>query len=140
VTARNAQDERVTDDGRLVWLNGAGRDANSPAGVLYIRDVIVRGPIMWDHQRLEQLGYLCEDFAPIYADDYDLCLRAWRQGYVVGAYRTNYLSPDSWATTRNHSPEKQAVWQWSCNKNEALVMERHRDILNGPKHDQDVAI
>jgi glycosyltransferase involved in cell wall biosynthesis len=139
VTARNAQNENI-HMGNLVYSNVAGRDVHSPRGLLQIRDVIVRGPILWDHAKLKALDYLDEDFAPIYADDYDISFRAWRKGWKVGSWMTEYRSDDAWGTTRNHSPAQVAVWNMATAKNEQLIMERHCDLINGAKHDEDVEI
>lgn len=138
VTARNAEDKIVTLGNRLKWINGAGKDSNSPRGVLYVRDVIVRGPIMWYHPILAELGYLDELFSPLYGDDYDISYKAYRRGWLVGAYRMDYMSPDHWGTTRQHNPEKQAIFWRAAAANEARIIQRYRDLLDGPKHDEDI--
>jgi glycosyltransferase involved in cell wall biosynthesis len=139
ITNRNAQDEYI-QNGKLLYKNVAGADVNSPRDVVYVRDIIVRGPIMFDHEKLASMDYLNEEFAPIYADDYDLCFRAWKQKeWVVGAYRMNYMSPESWGHTRRHNAEAHAFWYASAMKNEKMVMERFADIMGG-FHSQDVFV
>jgi len=139
VTARNAQDEYM-QDGKLLHRNVAGEDVNSPWSHFYIRDIIVRGPVIFDHEKLRQMNYLNEEFAPIYGDDYDLSFRAWiEKGYVVGAYRAGYKSPDAWGKTRQFSQEKHNFWWASAMKNESMVMERYADIMGG-HHSEDIFI
>jgi len=139
VTARNAQDEYM-QDGKLLHRNVAGEDVNSPWSHFYIRDIIVRGPVIFDHEKLREMNYLNEEFAPIYGDDYDLSFRAWiEKGYVVGAYRAGYKSPDAWGKTRQFSQEKHNFWWASAMKNESMVMERYADIMGG-HHSEDIFI
>jgi len=139
VTARNAQDERIKE-GWIDCYNVAGEDVDSPRTHLYIRDVIVRGPVMFDHKILKSLGYLNEDFAPIYGDDYDLSFRAWRKGYMVGAYRAGFYSPTHWGKTRQHNAEQRNTWLSTTRRNEQMLMERHNDLINGEKHSKDIPI
>jgi glycosyltransferase involved in cell wall biosynthesis len=139
VTARNAQDERIIN-GQINCYNIAGKDVGSPRGLLQIRDIIVRGPIMFDHRKLQQLNYLNEEFVPIYGDDYDLSFRAYRKGWVVGSWMTEYRSDVPWGSCRQHSPEKAKIFWDSVAKNEKMIMERYADLINGEKHDEDISI
>ena len=129
-TARNAQDEFIKPDGTLMHRNVFGKDVKSPRNTLGLRDVIVRGPIMFNHKKLAALDYLNEEFAPIYADDYDLCFRAARKGWVVGAFMAGYVSPEAWGKTRQHNKELHDFWYASVMKNEKMIMERHADLMN----------
>jgi len=139
VTARNAQDEYI-QDGKLLYKNVAGEDENSPWDHLYVRDVIVRGPIIFDHTKLAELDYLNEEFAPIYGDDYDLCFRALvEKEYVVGAYRAKYKSPEAWGTCRKHDSHKRNIFINSAMKNENMIMQRYADIMGG-KHSENIFI
>ena len=139
ITNRNAQDEYI-QDGKLLYRNVAGSDVNSARDVLYVRDIIVRGPVMFDHAKLAAMNYLNEEFAPIYADDYDLCFRAWQEErWVVGAYMLDYMSPEHWGSTRQFTPEKHAFWWASAMKNEKMVMERFAHIMGG-HHSADIYI
>jgi glycosyltransferase involved in cell wall biosynthesis len=139
ITNRNAQDEYIQNE-KLLYKNVAGSDVHSPKNYLYIRDIIVRGPIMFDHEKLATMDYLNEEFAPIYADDYDLCFRAWKQKeWVVGSYMLDYMSPEHWGHTRHHNAQAAAFWQASASKNEKMIMERYADIMGG-YHSQNIFI
>ncbi len=137
VTGRNAQDE-VIYDGGLRHINGIGADFNTPRNILGVRDCIVRGPIMFDHKKLEELGYLDELFAPLYADDYDLSYRAYRKGWLVGSFRCEYYSPVAWGKIRQHNSEQTMIFQNSVEKNERMIEQRYYDLLIAEKHDQDI--
>ena len=139
VSARNAQDETIKD-GKLYYFNLAGKDAGIARNIFSIRDVIIRGPILFHHEILRSLNYFDEEFAPAYAEDKDLSLRAYKQGFLVGAYAMNYYSPLCWGKARNWGTEKQQFWEKSICKNEQLIIERHSDLLLGNKHDQDIVI
>jgi glycosyltransferase involved in cell wall biosynthesis len=138
VTARNAQDETIID-GKLQYLNVAGKDVNTPRDLFCIRDVIVRGPILFDNDKLKLLNYLDEEFAPQDIDDKDLCFRAYRKGLLVGSYVIDYNSPREWGTSRKNLPNHY-IWVNSHNKNEIILMERHKDLLMAVKHDEDIVI
>jgi glycosyltransferase involved in cell wall biosynthesis len=138
VTGRNAQNETIIDN-KLRYFNMAGRDAGSSKNLFAIRDVVVRGPLLLDHSKLAEVGYLDEDFAPIDSDDKDLSFRAYKRGYVVGSYIVGYRSELMWGTTRRNK-ESESVWAQSAQKNIKLLMERHHDLLMGNKHDEDIII
>ena len=139
VTARNAQDEFITPEGTLMYKNVFGKDVKSPRHILGLRDIIVRGPIMFSHEKLAALDYLNEEFAPIYADDYDLCFRAARKEWVVGAFMAEYASPEHWGKTRQHNQALHNFWFASVQKNEKMIMERHADLMNRNEF-QDIVI
>lgn len=141
VTARNAQDEGIFDNS-LQWFNLAGKDNNYPRDKFGVRDVIVRGPVLWDNAKLEQLNYLDESFV-IDSDDKDISLRAWlKYGWVVGACVCDYDSPLAWGTTRKN-PESNRTWAYHAIKNQATIIEHYRDYLSLPssqRHDEDIEI
>ena len=139
VTARNAQDEHIVN-GKIEYFNVAGRDVNSARDHLYIRDVIVRAPILWDNRKLAEMNYLDQDFAPLDSDDKDLCWRSYKtKGYLVGAYTVDYISELAWGGTRKNA-QSYNVWLQSAEKNLQLLMERHADIMMAKKHDEDIYI
>jgi glycosyltransferase involved in cell wall biosynthesis len=138
VTARNAQDETIVN-GKLQYLNVAGKDVNTPRDLFCIRDVIVRGPILLDNEKLASLGYLDEIYVPQDLEEKDLCFRAYRKGMVVGFYGMDYYSPIAWGGTRKN-PSKHHIWQASHDKNEIILMERHKDLLMATKHDEEILI
>jgi glycosyltransferase involved in cell wall biosynthesis len=140
VTGRNAQDEGIDSTGKLLMCSNVfGKDVSSPRNKFGIRDVIVRGPILFDNDKLQSLGYLDEEFAPIDSDDKDLSFRAWRKGWIVGAYMVGFESPVFWGKTRNNA-ESNRIWAASCIKNQAKVIERHKDLILGKKHGKDIEV
>ena len=140
VTGRSAQDETITPEGKIQYLNVFGKDRNSPKNIFGIRDIIVRGPIMFNHEKLAQCDYLNEEFAPIDGDEKDLCFRAYKKfNYVVGAYVVDYVSHLQWGKTRNDYNSNQ-IWAKAALAHIDLLIEKHRDALLGEKHDQDIQI
>jgi len=139
VTARTTQNERIVKN-TLEYYDVAGKDVNTPRNLFCIRQVIVRGPIMFDHSKLIELNYLDEDFAPITCDEKDLCFRGYRKGWIVGAYAMNYNSPLGWGKTHEYTYKKQIFWTDSSERNEKRIIERHSDLLNEKPHNQDIII
>jgi len=140
VSARNAQDQRI-ENGELSFYNLFGHDVDSPRDILGVREIIIRGPIMYDHQKLEAMNYLDEEFAPTYGDDHDISFRAHREhGWIVGAFMVGYDSPLLWGKTRQSRPIRNAIWDKSRIKNIKMIIERHADLINGEKHTQDIII
>jgi len=139
VTGRNAQNEKIVDE-TIHCFDVFGKDVDSPRNTLGIRDIIVRTPILFDHQKLETLDYLDEEFAPIDCDDKDIGFRAYKKkGWLVGAYVINYDSPASWGKTRNN-PVSHDIWVASTTKNVKIIIERYRDLLEGKKHNLNIII
>lgn len=139
VTARNAQNE-VIINGEMRCTDVAGKDAGTPRNIFSIKRVIVRGPIMFNHRKLKDCGYLDEVFSPLDGDDKDLSFRAFKKfGYVVGAYNTEYISPLQWGKTRNN-PISNQIWAKSAEKNIKLLMERHGDLMQGQPYGKDYVI
>jgi glycosyltransferase involved in cell wall biosynthesis len=138
VTARDAEDVTLEND-RIKYYNTSGTDAHTPRNIFGIRDVINRGPILINHKKLEELDYLDETFAPIGQDDTDLSFRAYRKGYLVGAYVIDYSSPLHWGTTRKnqHSMFVQTV---TTERNLDILKKRHYDLIMAEKHSEDIII
>ena len=110
--------------------------SNIDRNIFAIRDSVNRGPLLLKHDIVEKLNYLDEDFSPLDMDDHDLCYRAFKNlGMKSGCYWIKYLSEDSWGGTRiNGSPAK---WLLKSNhKNTKLVWERHKDCIQGNKHNE----
>jgi hypothetical protein len=111
-----------------------GRENNLGRNVFGIRDVVNRGPLMLDNLRLEKLDFLDEAFAPYIYDDHDLCLRAFRRfGWLCGSYVIGYQSENEWGSTRQKNAH---IYRSALKKNENLLIERYRDLLSGPKHNE----
>ena len=137
-TARNASNEYPAGE-RIQYYDVAGKDVNTPRNLFCIRQVIVRGPMMLNHDKLKILNYLDEDFAPITCDEKDLCFRAYRKGWIVGAYAMEYSSPLIWGKIHNHNAENQAIFQDSARKNEKLIIDRHLDLMK-ETHNKEIVI
>lgn len=139
VSGRDAVDVRIIN-GKLDYYNLAGVDAHTPKNIFSIRDGFNRSPVMVDNDKMKELNYFDDDFAPLESDDVDLGLRAYKLfGYVVGSYVVDYYSPHHWGSTRNNS-ESNRIWELSLAKNQKLIMERHHDFIVGEKHGKDIII
>jgi glycosyltransferase involved in cell wall biosynthesis len=140
VSGRDSHNAYITPEGRLNWNNLAGVDGHTPRNLFAIRDCINRGPLMIDNEKMKQLNYFDEAYAPINCDDIELSIRAYKEyGWVVGSYPVGYISEVAWGKTRNDSNSYNR-WQWSEDKNMRETVRRHRDYLEGPHHDQDIII
>lgn len=154
VTGRTAHNDVIVD-GDLSFSDEIGRE--NPSGrrrpklerklrkffrvperprreIFGVRDVVNRGPLLIDNDRLRRLDFLDEEFAPLDLDDHDLCFRAFKTfGWVCGSYPVGYVSDLSWGTTR-HNPKSHEVWTKSNAKNKKLIISRHYELLVGEKH------
>ena len=142
VTGRDAANVYLNTNNEIVFGDLTGRDADfacfKDRNKFYIRDIINRAPILFNHKKLEELNYLDEDFAPICQDDTDLFLRAYKEkGYLCGSYLIDYNSPLEWGGTRK-SIEISSFVHWSEQKNMKLLKERHYDIIVGEKHNLEI--
>jgi len=144
VTGRDSANVSLNSNDQIEFIDLAGRDAISnnlkDRNKFYIRDIINRAPILFNHEKLKELNYLDEDFAPICQDDTDLFLRAYKEKeYLCGSYLIDYNSPLEWGGTRK-SIEVSNFVHWSEQKNMQLLKERHLDLILGKKHDFEVVI
>ena len=131
-------------NGNIAWTNLCGRDAvnekDKNRNKFYVRDIVNRAPILFNHKKLQEMNYLDEDFAPICQDDTDLFLRAYKEkGYLCGSYLIDYNSPLEWGGTRK-SVEVSNFVHWSEQKNMQLLKERHLNLIIGEKHDFEIEI
>lgn len=105
---------------------------NTPRNVFAIRECVNRGPLAIRHDVLRDLEYFDEQFSPQDMDDHDLCYRARDKGFVCGCYWIDFISEDTWGSTRENGAPKQ--WLLDSNwKNSKIILERHRKWLEGPK-------
>ena len=102
-----------------------------------MRDSVNRGPLLLKHSVLQELNYFDESFSPQDMDDHDLCYRAFKKGYKSGCYWIDFESQEVWGGTReNNRPKK---WLLMSNfKNSKIVLSRHRDLICGPKRNQNL--
>ena len=139
VSGRDAVDVRIWN-GELDYYNLAGVDAHTPKNIFSIRDGFNRSPVMVDNVKMKEMNYFSDDFAPLESDDVELGLRAYKTlGYVVGSYVIDYYSPNQWGSTRKNL-ESNRIWELSMIKNKKLIIERHSEFINGPKHSVDMVI
>jgi len=138
VTARDAVNVRIKGD-ELDFYDVFGKDVNSPRNIFGIRDIINRGPILFDHQKLEALNYLNEEFI-MFQDDTDLFLRAYQEkGYMSGAYVIGYESPLQWGSTRKN-PHKAQWFGLLEKRNMKYIAEKYRDLILADKHNLDIIL
>jgi glycosyltransferase involved in cell wall biosynthesis len=140
VSGRNSEDAYPGSDGKIRYYNRAGQHEGTPRNIFAIRDSINRGPLMLDKEKLEQLNYLDEDFAPLWGDDADLAMRGYKEfGYIVGSFWIDFESQTKWGTTRKR-PKSYQLFCESYNKNTRMLIKRHGEYLSEEKHSKDVEI
>jgi len=145
VTARTTHNWIVNDKSKHISIHppdGSWSDilihtdhahkGNTPRNQFAIRECVNRGPLAIRHDVFEELGYFDEQFSPQDMDDHDLCYRARDKGFVCGCYWIDFISDDAWGSTRENGAPRQ--WLLDSNwKNSKIVLERHRQRLEGPK-------
>lgn len=93
--------------------------------ILYIRQVVNRGPLLLNMDVVRRLNYFDESFAPQSCDDHDLCLRAFKLGYVCGCRKISFISEPAWGGTRKGD---NSWWQIAFNKNKKIILDRHFNV------------
>jgi len=70
--------------------------------IVYINQMVNRGPLMMELEKVKMLGYLDETLPGLLAaDDHDLCVKAFiKYGWRCGSYWIQYNSPLEWGSTR----------------------------------------
>lgn len=138
VGGRTSQDIRIVNE-KVEFYNTFGRDVDSPKNIFAIRDIINRSPFLVNNEIMRKLHYFDEEFAPISQDDTDLCLRAYREGWLVGMYAVGYDWDLTWGTTRRNHASMVLKYQVE-EVNLQKIIARHRDIIELPKHGRDIVI
>lgn len=134
VTSRTAHDN-VINDGKLCFVNMAGREVGTPRNIFAIRDSVNRGPLLIRHDVLEQMDYLDEIYAPQGFDEHDLCYRAYASGgWKAGVYTIGYKSELEWGSSRKASA---GIVMEAFNHNRDFFVQRHYKALIGSKHSED---
>ncbi len=72
----------IADDNEVYWRQDAVTDPVL-AGRVFGVDACMRGPLFFRKSFLEEHGYLDEEYAPLHADDMDICFRAASVGAKV---------------------------------------------------------
>jgi hypothetical protein len=139
VSSRDAVDVSYNGD-FLDFYNVFGSDVNSPRDILGTRHAINRGPLIFKTDKLVEMGYLDETLCPTALDDADISIKSFLQkGWLVGAYVIDFESRLEWGTSRKN-PLSYAIKEWSEKKNMKIIIERYKDFLDLPVHDQNIII
>jgi len=78
------------------------KSTNISRDYIYINQVVNRGPLMFDNNKLKILGYFDENLPGVQGcDDCILCLKAYTEyKWRSGCYWIEYYSPLEWGSTR----------------------------------------
>jgi glycosyltransferase involved in cell wall biosynthesis len=97
--------------------------------ILYINQMVNRGPLLMDLDKVKELNYLDESLPGLLAaDDHDLCVRAFlNYGWKCGSYWIQYNSPLEWGSTRTGKNSHFLGKHIEMNVNE--LARRHRDFF-----------
>ena len=134
VSSRMAHDNEIRDEAmahtNLIGWEVTGQERNK----FYIRDSCNRGPLALRMDVVRDLNYLDEIYSPLGWDEHDICMRAYKMGkWKAGVYPIHYRSDLASGTTRKTSA---GIQQSSWNKNVKIFMDRHREQMAQPKHDE----
>jgi hypothetical protein len=123
----------------------------------YIRDAINRGPVAFDANKIKELNYFDEAFAPFHWDDVDLSFRAYKhKKWKCGSFHVDYSSDLCWGSNRINAGQAeqnggfrqdeetmkkaksyQDISNTAWSKNLQLIYDRHMDMLKAVKHTED---
>ena len=114
--------------GRIEDDSPRGNNDTNDRNIFRIRQCINRGPLCLDMNKVKQLNYLDETFAPCDGDDADLCLRASLNDWKCGVLQIDYLSDLRWGTSRvkANSEEYCINKSLTIQRNWAIIDARHR--------------
>lgn len=85
-----------------------------------------RAPTFIRRQEFLNIGGIDQDFAPYQCDDVDYCLRAWKAGYHVGLYNSDFKIGATEGGMRTYQGEErhhQILNNWK------KIYDKHQDIL-----------
>ncbi len=114
--------------------------ASSNKHTFGVRDAINRGPLALDGYSMQQLNYLDEEYAPLYLDDHDLCIRAYQKlRKVCGAYfvKVKSLKPTVPRPQENKPLSNGQYFPDVVKKNRRIFWERYKDYFNRNRHDEE---
>jgi hypothetical protein len=85
-----------------VGHNCFDKNNNTSRDIFYINQMVNRGPLLMDLEKVKILNYLDETLPGLLAaDDHDLCVKAFlNYGWKCGSYWIQYNSPLEWGSTR----------------------------------------
>jgi len=105
---------------------GWGTNKNDP-NKFYVSQVVNRGPLLLKMEVVKQLNYFDEAFVPQNGDDHDLCLRAYREGYICGCRPIDFVSERDWGGTRKGNGKWIAD---AIDKNMRIIHNRYIDLIS----------
>jgi glycosyltransferase involved in cell wall biosynthesis len=135
VTARTA--EQMTSEGQYihgiegpVGHNCFDKNNSVSRDIFYVNQLVNRGPLMMDLEKVKMLGYFDETLPGVQAcDDHDMCIKAYtKYGWRCGCYWIQYYSPLEWGSSRTGGNGKYISEQIELNIRE--VCKRHKDFLD----------
>lgn len=105
------------------------KNNNISRDIVYINQMVNRGPLMMDLEKVKILGYLDETLPGLLAaDDHDLCVKAFlNHGWKCGSYWIQYNSPLEWGSTRTGKNSNMLVRHIQANVNE--LARRYRNFF-----------
>ncbi len=103
--------------------------SNVSRDIFYVNQLINRGPLLLDSEKLKVLNYFDETLPGLMGcDDADMCIKAFtKYGWKCGCYWIQYNSPLDWGSTRTGANISFVGNTMELNLNE--VCRRHRDFL-----------
>lgn len=111
---------------------------NSNRNVFSIRDVVNRGPIAFDGDKIKKLNYFDESYAPYTWDDIDICVRAFENyKWICGCYWISYISKLEWGTTRIKNT---SLYNNVFKRNENIFYSRHKKFIELKKRTENLII
>ncbi|MEG2237058.1 MAG: glycosyltransferase [Akkermansia sp.] len=111
------------NENEVYWRQDEKTDPSLKQKIFQV-DACMRGPLIIRKSFMEKHGYLDENFAPLYNDDMDICLRASECGYKVYAMLMNVRNGG--LTMSNYDEAKTRWWAEIIRKNTDLFYSRHQ--------------
>lgn len=107
--------------------------------IFKIRFAVNRGPLALHAHAMLRLNYLDEAYSPLYFDDIDLCVRAYRDlQKVCGVYGIRWKNLQTTVGSNKNQPlSTGGIWRDSCRKNLQIFWQRYHKYLQGQDHDED---
>jgi glycosyltransferase involved in cell wall biosynthesis len=109
--------------------NNCFQKSNVSRDIFYVNQLVNRGPLLLDSEKLKILNYFDETLPGFLAyDDVDMCIKAFaKYGWKCGCYWVQYNSPLDWGSTRTNANIPFINKNIELNLHE--IMNRHREIL-----------
>lgn len=116
----------------LLSYDSVADKSNTSRDIFSVRDSANRGPLMFLHSRIRELGYFDEIYYEQTMDEHDLCYRAWiEHKWVSGIYWIDRISEPNWGSTRIGNTDSPVILKVH-HKNSEIIMKRY--LQNGYEH------